>query len=302
MASGSTAMWEGCTNHALLRLHVRPARSIFSDALNFCRTFSAMRAQAGLFTLGQPIDTGPPAPARRLCRDPLRLAESATFVSVLDCEVDIHHCVYCVVLRHRNAVSSQGVMGPHLGFVLSAPKRLPVVVSQGYVPAFMGDSVKLPVGVACRGVDDPALRERPAVPEMTVAAFWLDQDVVPGHTRLRLDGLGDRKEALLLHGGSGQTAEHFEQRAELLPLRNRGLGALAVSVLAVALARRAAATACAAVQSTASLFRRWRAARFPAPGPRSALTGCLKLQGLLVFLLRVHSLAVHFFGTPLSPR
>src|SRR6516162_2524285 len=194
MASGSTAMWEGCTNHALLRLHVRPARSIFSDALNFCRTFSAMRAQAGLFTLGQPIDTGPPAPARRLCRDPLRLAESATFVSVLDCEVDIHHCVYCVVLRHRNAVSSQGVMGPHLGFVLSAPKRLPVVVSQGYVPAFMGDSVKLPVGVACRGVDDQALRERQAVPEMTVAAFWLDQDVVPGHTRLRLDGRCARKE------------------------------------------------------------------------------------------------------------
>src|SRR5215831_1096223 len=41
----------------------------------------------------------------------------------------------------------------------------------------------------------------------------------------------------------------------LLP--NRGLGPLAMTVLPVPLARRAAATACAAVQSTAP-FRRWR--------------------------------------------
>ena len=53
------------------------------------------------------------------------------------------------------------------------------------------------------------------------------------------------------------SAQHFEQCAELALLRNRGLGALAVTVLPIALARRAAATACAAVQSTAPLFRRW---------------------------------------------
>jgi hypothetical protein len=50
-------------------------------------------------------------------------------------------------------------------------------------------------------------------------------------------------------------------------------------VLAIALARTAAATACAAVQSTAPLFRRRRPAGFPALRPRAALTGCLKLQG-----------------------
>jgi TRAP-type uncharacterized transport system substrate-binding protein len=37
MASGWAAMFqEGCTSHA--RAHVRPARSIFSNALNFCRS------------------------------------------------------------------------------------------------------------------------------------------------------------------------------------------------------------------------------------------------------------------------
>jgi hypothetical protein len=47
---------------------------------------------------------------------------------------------------------------------------------------------------------------------------------------------------------SGQTsAEQFQQCAEFLALRNRGLGALAMTVLPVSLARRAAATACAAV-------------------------------------------------------
>jgi hypothetical protein len=37
--------------------------------------------------------------------------------------------------------------------------------------------------------------------------------------------------------------EHFQQCAEFLPLRNRGLGALAVAVLPIPLARRAAANA-----------------------------------------------------------
>jgi hypothetical protein len=46
------------------------------------------------------------------------------------------------------------------------------------------------------------------------------------------------------------STEHFQQCAEFLPLRNRGLGTLAVTVLPIPLARRAAATACAAVQST----------------------------------------------------
>jgi hypothetical protein len=43
------------------------------------------------------------------------------------------------------------------------------------------------------------------------------------------------------------SAEHLEQCAELLPLHNRGFGPLAVTVLAIPLARRAAATLCAAV-------------------------------------------------------
>ena len=53
------------------------------------------------------------------------------------------------------------------------------------------------------------------------------------------------------------SAEHSQQCAEFLLLRNRGLGPLAVTVLPIPLARRPAATACAAVQSTAPLFRRW---------------------------------------------
>jgi len=49
----------------------------------------------------------------------------------------------------------------------------------------------------------------------------------------------------------------FEHCGEFAPLRNRGLGPLAVTVLPIPLARRGTATSCAAVQSTASLFRRW---------------------------------------------
>jgi hypothetical protein len=40
-------------------------------------------------------------------------------------------------------------------------------------------------------------------------------------------------------------AEHFQQCAEFLPLRNCGLGPLAVAVLPIPLARRAAARTCA---------------------------------------------------------
>jgi hypothetical protein len=43
------------------------------------------------------------------------------------------------------------------------------------------------------------------------------------------------------------SAERFQQGAELLPLRNRGLGTLAVTVLPIPLARRGTATACTAV-------------------------------------------------------
>jgi hypothetical protein len=42
------------------------------------------------------------------------------------------------------------------------------------------------------------------------------------------------------------SAEHFQQCAEFLPLRNGGLGPLAVTVLPIPLAGRPAATACAA--------------------------------------------------------
>jgi hypothetical protein len=55
-----------------------------------------------------------------------------------------------------------------------------------------------------------------------------------------------------------------------------------MTVLPIPLTRGAAATACTTVQPTASLFRRWRPAGLPVPGARSALTGFLKLQGLLV--------------------
>jgi hypothetical protein len=50
------------------------------------------------------------------------------------------------------------------------------------------------------------------------------------------------------------SAKHFQQCVEFLPLRNRLLSPLAVTILPVPFASRAAATACAAVQSTAPLF------------------------------------------------
>jgi hypothetical protein len=67
-------------------------------------------------------------------------------------------------------------------------------------------------------------------------------------------------------------AEHFQQCAESPLLCNRGLGALAVTVLPIALAGRAAATACAAVQSAAPLFGRWRPAGL-VPPPKQRLDG-----------------------------
>ena len=52
------------------------------------------------------------------------------------------------------------------------------------------------------------------------------------------------------------SVEHFQQCAEFALFRNRGLGPLAVTVLPISVAKRSATTACAAVQSTAALFRR----------------------------------------------
>jgi hypothetical protein len=66
-----------------------------------------------------------------------------------------------------------------------------------------------------------------------------------------------------------RSGQRFQQCTEFPLLRNRSLGPLAVTVLSIPLARRAAATACAAVQSTTPLFRRWRRARLSAIGPRS---------------------------------
>jgi hypothetical protein len=49
-------------------------------------------------------------------------------------------------------------------------------------------------------------------------------------------------------GSCQAVAEHLQQCAEFPLFRNGGLGPLAVTVLAIPLARRAAATVCAAVQ------------------------------------------------------
>jgi len=94
-------------------------------------------------------------------------------------------------------------------------------------------------------------------------------------------------------GSCHASAEQFQQCAEFVPLRNRGLGPLAVPVLPIPLARRGTATACATVQSTAALFRRWRPActflphRRPADlmnlrcAARAPTNGDRKLQGRL---------------------
>src|SRR5215469_1950274 len=76
------------------------------------------------------------------------------------------------------------------------------------------------------------------------------------------------------------SAEHFQQCAEFVPLRNRGLGPLAVTILPIPFARRAAATACTAVQPTAPLFVAGDRQRYPlfvrAPHCRAVwnCTGC----------------------------
>jgi len=69
----------------------------------------------------------------------------------------------------------------------------------------------------------------------------------------RLDSLRPARSVLNeASGGCPQScmsasAEQFQQRAEFLPLSNRGLGPLAVTELPIPLARRGTATACAAV-------------------------------------------------------
>jgi hypothetical protein len=52
-------------------------------------------------------------------------------------------------------------------------------------------------------------------------------------------------------------ADRFWWHGQAIGARLRLLSPLAVTVLPIPFARRAAATACAAVQSTAPLFRRW---------------------------------------------
>ena len=87
--------------------------------------------------------------------------------------------------------------------------------------------------------------------------------------------------SLIINYGSGfssqSSPEHLQQCAELSTLRNRGLGPLAVTILPVAFAGRRAATRCPAVQSTSPFTGRGAPAGVPAPGPRTASTGCLKL-------------------------
>jgi hypothetical protein len=68
------------------------------------------------------------------------------------------------------------------------------------------------------------------------------------------DTYWDGRACLDVTHSSEASAEHFQQCAEFLPLRNGGLGPLAVPVLPIPLARRPAATACAAVHSTAPFF------------------------------------------------
>src|SRR6516162_6309631 len=86
------------------------------------------------------------------------------------------------------------------------------------------------------------------------------------------------------------STEHFQQCAEFPLLRNRGLGAIAMTVLAISLTRRGTATACAAVQSTARFFRCWRPAGLPALGPRSVVAG--DRQGLPLLVRAPHGRAL----------
>src|SRR5262245_35628555 len=102
-----------------------------------------------------------------------------------------------------------------------------------------------------------------------------------------------------LHACSCQAgAQHFQQCAEFLLLRNRGLGPLVVSVLPIALARRAAATACAAVQSAASLFGQLVIGRASRSWSALRTDALSEIAGAAGSLARVHSLVVHFSPTP----
>src|SRR5215831_13388102 len=78
------------------------------------------------------------------------------------------------------------------------------------------------------------------------------------------------------------SAEHLQQCAQSRPWSARRDG------IAHSVRQEGHATACAAVQSTAPLLRRWRPAGHATLGPRSALTCCLKLDGLLVSHVRLH--------------
>jgi hypothetical protein len=80
-------------------------------------------------------------------------------------------------------------------------------------------------------------------------------------------------------GSCQGVAEHFQQCAEFPPLRNRGPGPLVVTVLPIALAGRAAATACAAVQSAAPLF--WSLATGRVGPPAEAALGRVGAGGAL---------------------
>jgi hypothetical protein len=73
----------------------------------------------------------------------------------------------------------------------------------------------------------------------------------------------------IINYGSGFSSQsspkHFQQCTELSTLRNRSLGPLTVTVLAVALTRGRAATDRSAVEATAPFLSRGRSARPPAP-------------------------------------
>jgi hypothetical protein len=96
-------------------------------------------------------------------------------------------------------------------------------------------------------------------PVVTAAGRGIDEARFGGFAR---DTYWDGHACLDVTHSSQASVEHFQQCAEFPLLRNRGLGPLAVTVLPIALARRAAATSCAAVQSTAPLFRRWWVVNF----------------------------------------
>jgi len=71
---------EGCTNHALLDLsvHVRPARSIFSNALNFCCSAIAVLVRSPCRYCPFRLPGGPPLPLAPPCIDNAQLRADET--------------------------------------------------------------------------------------------------------------------------------------------------------------------------------------------------------------------------------